>query len=92
MWIGGLAANLALQFAITGSVNRCEWGAGGSQHLWVGDATGGAENAQELIALVAYTAEHTKLLEDHSPRYNGENQKQREHAARDPPGIGQNAP
>jgi hypothetical protein len=44
-----------------------------------------------LIALAANASEHAELLEDHSPGDDGEEKKQREHAARDPAGVGQDA-
>ena len=91
MRVSGLAANLALQFAITRSVYRSEWGAGGSERLRIGDAARGAEDAEELVALTTHTAEHAELLENHGPGNNGKKKKENEHAARHPSGIGENA-
>ena len=50
----------------------------------VGDTFGGAEDAKELVALTANAAEETELLENHGPRYDGENRKDEQNPARDP--------
>jgi len=58
---------LGLEFAIAGGVNVGERGAGGDEPLRICDAFGGAEDFQELIALVADTGEETSLLENERP-------------------------
>src|SRR6266849_3153487 len=57
MRIARLAADLALQFAISRSVDRSEGRASGGKRLWIGNAARGAEDAQKLIALAADAAE-----------------------------------
>ena len=61
------AGDLRLEFAIAGGVDVSEGGAGGDESLRIGDAFGGAEDFQELIALTADAAKHAGLLEDESP-------------------------
>ncbi len=61
------AGDLRLGFAITGGVCVGEGRAGGDETLRVGDAFGGAEDFQELIALAANAAEEAGLLEDERP-------------------------
>ena len=56
------AGDLRLQFAIAGGVDVGEGRAGGDESLRIGDAFGGAEDFQELIALAANAAEEAGLL------------------------------
>jgi hypothetical protein len=59
--------------------------------LRISDTTRGAEDAQELIALPADTAEQTNLLKNHGPGNNGKKKKQSQNTARNPAGVGENA-
>jgi len=58
------ARDLGLEFAIAGGVDVGEGRAGGDESLRIGDALGGAEDFQELIALAADAAEEAGLLQD----------------------------
>ena len=80
-------ADLALQFAIAGGVDRSEGRTGGGQGLRIGDATGGAEDAEELVGVAADAAEQAELLEDQSPGDDGEGEKDQKNAACDPTGL-----
>ena len=88
---GSGITHLILQFAISGGVNGGEGRAGGREGLRIRDAAGGSEDAEELIALPADTAEQAELLQDQAPRDDGEEQKQRENAASDHAGFLKNA-
>jgi hypothetical protein len=59
--------------------------------LRIGDAMGRAEDAKELVALAADTAEHSPLLEDHGPGHDGEEKKKQKNAARDPARLREDA-
>src|SRR6266436_7230982 len=91
MRIGGLAADLALQFAKAGGVDGGKRRTRGGQRLRIGNTARGAEDAKELIALAADAAEQAELLQDHGPGDDGEKKKQYEHAAGDPASVGENA-
>ena len=91
MRISGLTADLALQFTEAGGVDGSKWRARGSERLRISNAASGAEDAEELIALAAHASEHAEFLEDHGPGDDGEEKKQREHAARDQAGVGEDA-
>jgi len=84
-------ADLALQLAIAGGVDRSEGRTGRSQSLRVGDATGGAKDAEELVAVATDAAEQPELLEDQSPGNDGEGEKNQKNAARDPTCLLENA-
>jgi len=58
------AGDLGLEFAVAGGVDVGEGRAGGDESLRIGDAFGGVEDFEELIALPANAAEHAGLLED----------------------------
>ena len=85
------ASYLILELAISSSVNGGEGRTGSGERLRVGDAAGGAEDAEELVALAADAAEQAEFLQDESPRYDGEEQQQRENAASDQAGFLKNA-
>lgn len=59
--------------------------------MWVGDAFGGAEDADELVALAANAAKEAKLLENHRPGNDGEHTKKDQNAAGDPTGLSEDA-
>jgi hypothetical protein len=61
------AGDLGLEFAIAGGVDVGEGRAGGDESLRIGDALGGAEDFQELIALAANAAEEAGLLQNQRP-------------------------
>lgn len=83
---------MILELAVARGVDGGEWRARGRERLRIRDAAGGAEDAEELIALAADAAEQAEFLQDESPRYYGEKQKQRENAASDQTGLLKNAP
>jgi hypothetical protein len=56
------AGDLGLEFAIAGGVDVGERRAGGDESLGIGDAFGGTEDFQELIALTANATEEATLL------------------------------
>ena len=61
------AGDLGLEFAIAGGVDVGEGRAGGDESLRIGDALGGAEDFEELIALAANAAEEAGLLQNQRP-------------------------
>jgi len=67
--------DLRLKFTITGSIDVGEWRARGDETLRVGDAFGGAEESEELVALVADAAEDAEFLENERPGDEGEEEK-----------------
>jgi hypothetical protein len=77
------ARHLGLKFAIAGGVNVGKGRAGGDESLRIGDAFGGAENFEELIALTPNASEQAELLEDESPRDQREEEQDGEDDARD---------
>lgn len=81
---------MRLEFAIAGSVNVGKGRAGGDQALGVGNALGGAENFEELIALAGDAAKQTKLLEDQGPGDQGKEKQDCENATRDQAGLRKN--
>ena len=88
LW-GGRAGigDLALQFAVAGSVDVGEGRAGGDESLRIGDAFGGAKDSEELVALASDASEKAKLLKDKRPRDEREEQKKAKNAASDPSGL-----
>jgi hypothetical protein len=79
-----------LEFAIAGSVDVGEGRAGGDESLRVGDAFGGAEDFQELIALAANAAEEAALLENERPGDERGEEKNGEDSASNPAGLREN--
>ena len=84
------AGDLGLEFAVAGGVNVGEGRAGGDESLRIGDAFGGVEDFEELIALPANAAEHAGLLEDQRPGDERGEEKNAQHAASDPAGLREN--
>ena len=86
---GGSAGigDLALQFTVAGGIDVGEGRAGRDESLRIGDAFGGAENSEELVALTSDTSEEAKLLKDKRPRDEREEQKKAKNAASDPSGL-----
>jgi hypothetical protein len=84
------AGDLGLEFAIAGGVDVGEGRAGGDESLRIGDALGGAEDFEELIALPANAAEHTGLLENQRPGNERGEKQNAEDAASDPAGLLEN--
>ena len=75
--------DLRLEFAIAGGVDVGEGRAGGDESLRIGDALGGAEDFQELIAFAADAAEEAGLLENERPGdERGEEEHEQERRAR----------
>src|SRR6267143_2576627 len=68
-------AHLALQFAVARRIDGSKRRARRCQGLRVRYASGGAKNAQELVALAADASEEAKLLENHGPGNNREQKK-----------------
>jgi hypothetical protein len=62
------AGDLGLEFAIAGGVDVGERRAGRDKSLRIGDALGGAEDFEELIALAANAAEEAGFLQNQRPR------------------------
>jgi hypothetical protein len=91
MRIGGLAADLALQLAIAGGVDRGERRAGGSERLRIRNSSRGAEDAEELVALTSDATEHSGFLQNHSPGDDRKNEQEDENSAGHPAGVGQDA-
>jgi hypothetical protein len=58
--------------------------------LRIGNALGGAEESEELVALAANASENTELLENERPRDQREEQKQQEDETCDPAGLREN--
>ena len=56
-----------MEFAVAGGVDVREGRARGNEALRIGDALGGAEESEELVALAADTAEDAELLENERP-------------------------
>ena len=79
--LGIASAGLTEQFAIAGGIDRGKRRAGGSDGLRIGDAAGGAEDAEKLVTLPTNAAEKTNFLENHRPGNNGENAQQYQNAA-----------
>jgi hypothetical protein len=87
---GVAGAHLRLQFAVAGGVNVGEGRAGGDESLGIGDAFGGAEDFEELVALTADAAEEAEFLEDERPGNEREEEEDAEDGAGDPAGLGEN--
>jgi hypothetical protein len=87
---GAGGSELALEFAITGSVDVGERRAGGDESLGVGYSLGGAENFEKLVGLATDAAEEAELLEDHGPGDQGKEKKKEKDGAGDPAGLREN--
>jgi hypothetical protein len=83
------AADLALQFAIAGSVHVGERRSHGHERLGGSDAARGSKNAQELVALAPDAAEHPQFLQDHGPGDDGKEKKKQKNAAGNPASLGE---
>jgi hypothetical protein len=79
-----------LEFAIAGGVDGRKRGTGRDQALRVGEAFGGAEDFQELVAFAADATEEPGFLEDESPGKEREDEKQDQYEASNPAGLGEN--
>ena len=53
----------------------------------VSDTSGGAKDAEELVALTANASEKAEFLKNHSPGNNGKNREQQQNPTRDPAGL-----
>ncbi len=84
------AGHLRLKFAIAGGVDIGKGRTGGDESLRIGDALGGTEDLEELVALAADAAEETEFLEDKGPRDERKEQENGEDNARDPTRLRQN--
>lgn len=82
-------SHLAKKFAIARGIHGSERRAGGGNSLWIGDAFGGAEDADKLITLTAKASKETKLLEDHGPGDDGKDSEQYQNSANKPAGFSQ---
>lgn len=80
---------LVLQLAEAGSVHGGEGRTGGGQSLRIGDAAGGTEDAEKLVALATDAAEEAQLLKNHAPGDDRENQQDDENHAGDPARLAQ---
>src|SRR6266566_4935944 len=90
MRIAGDAPDLALQFAIARGIDVGERRSDGHERLRIGDAPGGAENAQELVAFPPDAAEHPQLLQNHGPGNNGKEKQKQENDTRNQTGLLEN--
>ena len=79
-----------MEFAIAGGVDVGEGRAGGDESLRIGNALGGAENFEELIALAADAAEEAGLLEDERPGDERSEEKNGKDAASDQASLREN--
>jgi hypothetical protein len=66
---------LRLEFTIAGSVDVGKGRARRDEPLRIGDAFGGAENLEELLAFAADAPEDAELLENQRPGDEGEEEK-----------------
>ncbi len=64
---GAGGSELALEFAIAGSVDVGKGRTSGDKALGVGYTFGGAEDFEELVGFAANTAEETEFLKNHRP-------------------------
>ena len=85
-----VAGHLGLEFAVAGGIDVGEGRAGGDESLRIGDALGGAEDFEELIALAADATEETEFLEDQRPGNQGEEEQDAENGTGDPAGLREN--
>jgi len=81
------AGDLGLEFAVAGGVDVGKGRASGYESLGIGDAFGGAEDLEELIAFAADAAEEARFLEDERPADQRGEQEKAEDAAGDPAGL-----
>jgi len=84
------ARDLALKFTIASGIDGRERRACGDKALWIGDAFGGAENFQELVAFTTDSAEEARLLEDQSPGNEREDKKDGQNEAGNPASLREN--
>ena len=89
--VPGMSSHLKLEFAVTRGIDVGKWGAVGRECLRIRNASRCPENAEELIAPTAKTAEQTKLLKNHSPGDDGKEEKNSQYAAGNPTGLFKNA-
>jgi hypothetical protein len=91
LWSGiTCAGQLALEFSIAGSVDGRERGTCRDQALGIGDAFGGAEDIQKLVAFATNAAEKARLLEDERPRDKRKDEEKEQDKAGDPAGLREN--
>jgi hypothetical protein len=79
-----------LKFAVAGGVDVGKGRARGDEALRIGDAFGGPENSEELVAFAADASEDAELLENERPGDQREEQKQHEYETSDPAGLREN--
>lgn len=79
-----------MEFAVAGGVDVGKGRAHGDETLRVGDAFGGAEESEELVALAADTSEDAELLENERPGDQRKEEKQQEDETSDPAGLREN--
>jgi len=84
------AGDLRLEFAVAGGVHVRKRRARGDEALRIGDAFGGAEEPEELVALAADATEDAELLENERPGDQREKEKQQEDETSDPAGLRKN--
>jgi len=78
------AGDLRLKFTITGGVDVGERRTRGDEALRIGDAFGGAEDFQELVAFAPNASEDAQLLENERPGNEREEEKYSEDDTSDP--------
>ena len=84
------AGDLRLKFAVTSGIDVGKGRARGNQALWIGDAFGGPEDSEELIAFAANASEDAELLENERPGDQREEEKQQKDETSDPAGLREN--
>jgi hypothetical protein len=92
LWGRGIAGagELALQFAVAGSVDVGEGRASGNQALRIGHAFGGPEDSEELVTFSTDAAKQADLLENERPGNQREEEKKAKNAACDPASLREN--
>jgi len=84
------ACDLRLEFAITSGVDIGKGRARGDKALRIGNALGGTEKFEEMVALTADASKDAELLENKGPGDQGKKQKQHEDGTSYPAGLREN--
>ena len=79
-----------MKFAITSGIDVGKGRARGDETLRIGDAFGGPEDSEELVAFAADASKDAELLENERPGDQREEEKQQEDETSDPAGLREN--
>ena len=79
-----------MKFAITSGIDVGKGRASGDEALRIGDAFGGPEDSEELVAFAADASKDAELLENERPGDQREEEKQQEDETSDPAGLREN--